>query len=215
MEIFTASNVSFMLQGLFNTIVISLASIGLSIIFGTILALMKTYCTGRLRWLSWIVSAYIELFRCTPNLLWILIFRFTIQGDNILISILAFTVFTSAVMAEIVRGGLNALPKGQFEAAQSQGFGFFATMRLIVLPQVFKMIVPALFSQCTTVIKDTSYLRGIDVHEFMRNSAVVMGQASTLQQILLLYGFVLLTYFVLNFAISLAVRAYQRRIVAA
>ena len=215
MEIFTASNVSFMLQGLFNTIVISLASIGLSIIFGTILALMKTYCTGRLRWLSWIVSAYIELFRCTPNLLWILIFRFTIQGDNVLISILAFTVFTSAVMAEIVRGGLNALPKGQFEAAQSQGFAFFATMRLIVLPQVFKMIVPALFSQCTTVIKDTSYLRGIDVHEFMRNSAVVMGQASTLQQILLLYGFVLLTYFVLNFAISLAVRAYQRRIVAA
>lgn len=215
MEIFTASNVSFMLQGLFNTIAISLASIGLSIIFGTILALMKTYCTGRLRWLSWIVSAYIELFRCTPNLLWILIFRFTIQGDNVLISILAFTVFTSAVMAEIVRGGLNALPKGQFEAAQSQGFGFFATMRLIVLPQVFKMIVPALFSQCTTVIKDTSYLRGIDVHEFMRNSAVVMGQASTLQQILLLYGFVLLTYFVLNFAISLAVRAYQRRIVAA
>ena len=211
MEIFTASNVSFMLQGLFNTIVISLASI----IFGTILALTKTYCTGRLRWLSWIVSAYIELFRCTPNLLWILIFRFTIQGDNVLISILAFTVFTSAVMAEIVRGGLNALPKGQFEAAQSQGFGFFATMRLIVLPQVFKMIVPALFSQCTTVIKDTSYLRGIDVHEFMRNSAVVMGQASTLQQILLLYGFVLLTYFVLNFAISLAVRAYQRRIVAA
>lgn len=215
MEVFTASNVSFMLQGLFNTIIISLASIGLSIIFGTILALMKTYCTGRLRWLSWIVSAYIELFRCTPNLLWILIFRFTIQGDNVLISILAFTVFTSAVMAEIVRGGLNALPKGQFEAAQSQGFGFFATMCLIVLPQVFKMIVPALFSQCTTVIKDTSYLRGIDVHEFMRNSAVVMGQASTLQQILLLYGFVLLTYFVLNFAISLVVRAYQRRIVAA
>ena len=215
MEIFTASNVSFMLQGLFNTIVISLASIGLSIIFGTILALMKTYCTGRLRWLSWIVSAYIELFRCTPNLLWILIFRFTIQGDNVLISILAFTVFTSAVMAEIVRGGLNALSKGQFEAAQSQGFGFFATMRLIVLPQVFKMIVPALFSQCTTVIKDTSYLRGIDVHEFMRNSAVVMGQASTLRQILLLYGFVLLTYFVLNFAISLAVRAYQRHIAAA
>ena len=88
-------------------------------------------------------------------------------------------------------------------------------MRLVVLPQAFTMIVPALFSQCTTVIKDTSYLRGIDVHEFMRNSAVVMGQASTLPQILLLYGFVLLTYFVLNFAISLAVRAYQRRSAAA
>ncbi len=213
--IFSASNVAFMLQGLLNTIIISLASILLSIIVGTVLALAKSYCTGRLRWVSWLVSAYIELFRCTPNLLWILIFRFTVQGDNVVISIIAFTVFTSAVMAEIVRGGLNAMPTGQFEAAQSQGFGFFATMRFVVLPQTFKMIVPALFSQCTTVIKDTSYLRGIDVHEFMRNSAVVMGQASTLGEILVLYGFVLLTYFVLNFAISLAVRAYQRRISAA
>lgn len=215
MGVFTASNVTFMLQGLLNTIVISAASIVLSIAFGTLLALAKSYCRGRWSWLRWLVTAYIELFRCTPNLLWILIFRFTVQGDNILVSILTFTVFTSAVMAEIVRGGLNALPKGQFEAAQSQGFGFVDTMRLVVLPQAFKMIVPALFSQCTTVIKDTSYLRGIDVHEFMRNSAVVMGQASTLPQILLLYGFVLLTYFVLNFAISLAVRAYQRRSAAA
>ena len=215
MGVFTASNVAFMLQGLLNTIVISAASIVLSIAFGTLLALAKSYCRGRWSWLRWLVTAYIELVRCTPNLLWILIFRFTVQGDNILVSILTFTVFTSAVMAEIVRGGLNALPKGQFEAAQSQGFGFVDTMRLIVLPQAFKMIVPALFSQCTTVIKDTSYLRGIDVHEFMRNSAVVMGQASTLPQILLLYGFVLLTYFVLNFAISLAVRAYQRRNAAA
>lgn len=215
MGVFTASNVAFMLQGLLNTIVISAASIVLSIAFGTLLALAKSYCRGRWSWLRWLVTAYIELFRCTPSLLWILIFRFTVQGDNILVSILTFTVFTSAVMAEIVRGGLNALPKGQFEAAQSQGFGFVDTMRLIVLPQAFKMIVPALFSQCTTVIKDTSYLRGIDVHEFMRNSAVVMGQASTLPQILLLYGFVLLTYFVLNFAISLAVRAYQRRNAAA
>lgn len=215
MGVFTASNVAFMLQGLLNTIVISAASIVLSIAFGTLLALAKSYCRGRWSWLRWLVTAYIELFRCTPNLLWILIFRFTVQGDNILVSILTFTVFTSAVMAEIVRGGLNALPKGQFEAAQSQGFGFVDTMCLVVLPQAFKMIVPALFSQCTTVIKDTSYLRGIDVHEFMRNSAVVMGQASTLPQILLLYGFVLLTYFVLNFAISLAVRAYQRRNAAA
>ena len=215
MGVFTASNAAFMLQGLLNTIVISAASIVLSIAFGTLLALAKSYCRGRWSWLRWLVTAYIELFRCTPILLWILIFRFTVQGDNILVSILTFTVFTSAVMAEIVRGGLNALPKGQFEAAQSQGFGFVDTMRLIVLPQAFKMIVPALFSQCTTVIKDTSYLRGIDVHEFMRNSAVVMGQASTLPQILLLYGFVLLTYFVLNFAISLAVRAYQRRNAAA
>lgn len=211
MEVLNASNISFMMQGLFNTIVISLTSIVLSILIGTILALVKNYAKGPLIWLSKLVSAYIELFRCTPNLLWILIVRFTVKGDPIIISVITFTLFTSAVMAEIIRGGLNAVPKGQFEAAKSQGFNFVQTLGLIVLPQTFKMIVPALFSQCTTVIKDTSYLRGIDVHEFMRNSAVVMGQAARLDQILLLYGFVLATYFVLNFAISVAVRWYQRR----
>lgn len=215
MGILTETNLTFMAQGFVNTIIISAASIVLSIVFGTVLAMVKSYCTGRARWLSVVASAYIELFRCTPNLLWILIIRFTVTGDSVLVSILAFTIFTSAVMAEIVRGGLNAVPKGQFEAARSQGFGFFQTMSLVVLPQAFKLIVPALFSQCTTVIKDTSFLKAIDVHEFMRNASVVMGSARGIAQILVLYGFILLTYFVLNFAISLAVRSYQKRVVAA
>lgn len=104
------------------------------------LALVKSYAPRPFRIL---VSAYIELFRCTPNLLWILFIYFTVQGLDIVISTIAFTLFTSAVMAEIVRGGLNSIPRGQFEAAQSQGFGFFATMRYIILPQTFKTIIPA------------------------------------------------------------------------
>ena len=88
-------------------------------------------------------------------------------------------------------------------------------MRLIILPQTFKTIIPALFSQCTTVIKDSSYLAGINVMEFMFSAKVVMGYTSDLSQVLLLYGFVFLLYFVLNFGISLVVRAYQRRVVAA
>ena len=125
------------------------------------------------------------------------------------------TLFTSAVMAEIVRGGLNSIPRGQFEAAQSQGFGFFATMRYIILPQTFKTIIPALFSQCTTVIKDSSYLSGINVAELMYTANVVMAHAIDLSQVLMLYGLVFAMYFVLHFGISLLVRAYQRRMVAA
>ena len=151
----------------------------------------------------------------TTNLLWILFIYFTVKGDDIFISVLAFTIFTSAVMAEIIRGGLNSIPKSQFEAARSQGFGFFASMRLIILPQTFKTIIPALFSQCTTVIKDSSYLAGINVAEFMFQSKVVMGYTTNLDQVLLVYGFVFALYFILNFGISLIVRAYQRRVVAA
>ena len=97
----------------------------------------------------------------------------------------------------------------------SQGFGFCATMRYIILPQTFKTIIPALFSQCTTVIKDSSYLSGINVAELMYTANVVMAHAIDLSQVLMLYGLVFAMYFVLNFGISLLVRAYQRRIVAA
>lgn len=212
MEVFSSANVMFMLGGFVKTLEISALSIFFSLILGTVLALVKAYAAKPF---SFLVSAYIELFRCTPNLLWILFIYFTVKGNDVFISTLAFTIFTSAVMAEIVRGGLNSIPQSQFEAAQSQGFGFFATMRLIILPQTFKTIIPALFSQCTTVIKDSSYLAGINVAEFMYTSKVVMAKTQSLNEVLLVYGFVFLLYFTLNFGISLFVRAYQRRQVAA
>lgn len=209
MELFTATNLVYMWGGFVKTLEISALSIFFSLILGTVFALIKAYGPKPA---SLIVSAYIELFRCTPNLLWILFIYFTVQGLDIVISTLAFTLFTSAVMAEIVRGGLNSIPKGQFEAARSQGFGFFATMGYIVLPQTFKTIVPALFSQCTTVIKDSSYLSGINVAEFMYTTNVVMAKAAELYQVLMLYGLMFAMYFILNFGISLIIRAYQRRL---
>lgn len=215
MEIFNATNLGFIMMGFGKTIEISALAIVFSILVGTVLAMAKQYCTGKLKFVSVIVSAYIELFRCTPNLLWILFIYFTVKGNDVVISVLVFTIFTSAVMAEIIRGGFNSIPKSQFEALQSQGFGFFAGMRLVILPQTFRTIVPALFSQCTTVIKDSSYLAGINVAEFMYCTKVIMATTSNLGQVLLLYGFVFLLYFALNFGISLLVRIYQRRIAAA
>ena len=215
MDIFTTDNVTFMLGGFGKTLIVSFFAIIFSIVIGTVLAMVKQYCKGPLKPLSLLVSAYIELFRCTPNLLWILFIYFTVKGNDVVISVLAFTIFTSAVMAEIVRGGFNSIAKGQFEAARSQGFGFFKTMAYIILPQTFKTIIPALFSQCTTVIKDSSYLAGINVAEFMYCSRVVMAKTTGLEGVLLVYGFVFLLYFCLNFGISLLVRAYQRRVVAA
>lgn len=215
MEIFNATNLGFIMMGFGKTIEISALAIVFSILVGTVLAMAKQYCTGKLKFVSVIVSAYIELFRCTPNLLWILFIYFTVKGNDVVISVLAFSIFTSAVMAEIIRGGFNSIPKSQFEALQSQGFGFFAGMRLVILPQTFRTIVPALFSQCTTVIKDSSYLAGINVAEFMYCTKVIMATTSNLGQVLLLYGFVFLLYFALNFGISLLVRIYQRRIAAA
>lgn len=79
--IFTKANFLFMMNGLLMTILISIGTIFLSMIFGTILALLRHFCTGKWAWLSGLTGVYIEFFRCTPNILWILWIRFTIKGN--------------------------------------------------------------------------------------------------------------------------------------
>ncbi|MGL5434851.1 MAG: amino acid ABC transporter permease [Lachnospiraceae bacterium] len=210
--IFTKANLLFMMQGLVLTLLIAACTIALSLFFGTIMAMIRHFCTGKLTILSWLSGAYIEFFRCTPNVLWILWIRFTMQGDPTVKAIFACTLFTTAVVAEIVRGGLNGISKGQFEGAASQGFSFWQTMFYIVLPQTYKSIVPAMLSQMITVIKDTSFLKAVDIAEFMRNSSIVMGQLRTPGQIITLYVFIALVYFVICFSLSCLVRGYQKRV---
>ena len=210
--IFTKANLLFLLDGLKMTLLISLGAITLSLIFGTIMALIRHFCYGKLAIFSKLAGIYIEFFRCTPNILWILWIRFTIKGNPVILAIFACTLFTTAVVAEIVRGGLNGIPKGQFEGAASQGFSFFQTLFYIVLPQTFKSIIPALLSQVITIIKDTSFLKVVDIAEFMRNSTVILGTLRMPAQIITLYGFVALIYFVICFALSCTVRYYQKKI---
>lgn len=214
-QIFTPANVIFMLKGLGMTVSIAFFATIISIFFGTILALIRTYGAERFQWASALVAAYTEFFRCTPNLLWILWIYFTVKGNKIAVSVFAISLFTSAVVSEIIRGGLNSIPQGQFEAAQSQGFSFPQTLWYIVLPQTFKKIIPALLSQVITVIKDTSFLKMVDVTEFMRNCAVVMGSIYDVRGMMMLFAFEALCYFSICFALSCVVRGYQKTIVTA
>ena len=219
MDAFNAANLTFILNGFWLTIRISALAIVFSIIFGTVLAMIKQYCRGKLSIFRWIVTAYIELFRCTPNLLWILIcYVYAPLPTAFLRSSFAFVLFTSAAIAEIVRGGLNSIAKGQFEAAYSQGFSFVQTLWLIVLPQCFQRIVPTLVSQVITVIKDTSFLSMVAVAELMfrsRNALSLLprytGQTVGIAQVGVVFGFAAIVYFVVNFALSCLVRWLQKR----
>lgn len=212
-QIFTTANVLFMLNGLKMTVIIALLATVISIFFGTLLALIRTYSSGKWKWAGSIVAAYTEFFRCTPNLLWILWIYFTVKGNKIGVSVFAISLFTSAVMAEIFRGGLNSIPKGQFEGAQSQGFRFHQTLRYIVLPQMYKKVIPALLSQVITIIKDTSFLKMVDVAELMRNCSVVMGSIYDIRGMMMLFAFEALCYFTICFTLSCVVRGYQKTIV--
>ena len=207
--VFTPSNVSFMMEGLELALLISVGVVILSIIFGTVLGLLRNYdkkVFGKL------AGAYIELFRNTPLLLWMLSCSFLIPGSTITLKgSFALFLYTSAVVAEIVRGGLNSIPKGQFEAAHSQGFSFMQSLWYIVLPQAFKKIIPSLLSQVITTIKDTSFLAGLGIMEFTRSGQVILGKVTKTSEVFLVYGFLALVYFIICFTLSAVVRSWHKR----
>ncbi|MDR2245090.1 MAG: amino acid ABC transporter permease, partial [Treponema sp.] len=212
-DIFTFDNIRYLLAGLRVTLLLSVGTVLVSILWGSVLALCRNY---EKRFLGKIAAIYIEVFRSTPLLLWILVCIFMLPVGNYLIrGALGLTLYTSSIIAEIVRGGLNSIATGQFEAARSQGFNFFQTLWYIVLPQCFMRIVPSLMSQIITTIKDTSFFAQFAIAEFFFNSKNLMGIISkntvvTSAHVFTLYCFIALVYFVINFSLSCIVRGLAK-----
>ena len=115
----------------------------------------------------------------------------------------AFTLFTSAALADIIRGYLNAVDKGQYEAGMSQGFTSAQILYHIILPQAIRKMLPAIISQFVTVIKDTSLLYSvIALQELFGASQILMGRYFEPEQVFSLYILIALIYFSFNLAIS-------------
>ena len=200
LKVLTTNNLLFILKGLWLTLQISFISIVLSTIFGTILAVMRN---GKNKLLKLIASVYIEFVRNVPNLLWIFTIFLVFQIKSTPAGIISFTVFTSAALAEIIRGGLNAIDSGQTEAGLSQGFTQFQILRYIILPQAIRKMLPAIISQFVTVIKDTSLLYSvIALQELFGSAQILMGRYFEAEQVFALYLLVAAIYFLINFAIS-------------
>lgn len=202
-NIFNLINLKFLFEGIKVTLYIAFLTIVLSTIFGTILGILRTYFKGILGKIS---VVYIEIFRNTPLLLWILAIRFLVPIKPLSAGTLSMTLFTTAIVAEIVRGGLNSVSKGQMEAGLSQGFNKIQILRYIILPQAFKNMVPALLSQVTTIIKDTSFLWVVGIEDFTGKGMILMGSFRTSGEVFMLFGFMALVYFLINFLISYVVR---------
>jgi len=193
--VFTADNMIFMARGLGVTLVIALFTIFLSFIFGSMLGIARFINKG---WFSRFAGIYVDCIRNIPLLLFIIGFRFTLPLPPMVSAITAMTVFTASMVAEIVRGGLYSIPKGQWEAAYSQGFSFVKTMAYIVLPQAVKKILKPLMGQFVSVLKDTSLCQVIAVKELMYSGMIVMGKFVTGTQVIIMYGFIALVYYVVN-----------------
>lgn len=200
LEVLTPDNLVFIFKGFGLTLYISLIAIILSTIIGTVLAVMRNGKNPILRIIS---SIYIEFVRNVPNLLWIFTIFLVFKMKSTPAGITAFTLFTLAALAEIIRGGLNAVDKGQYEAGMSQGFTSAQILYYIILPQAIRKMLPAIISQFVTVIKDTSLLYSvIALQELFGASQILMGRYFEPEQVFSLYILIALIYFSFNLAIS-------------
>lgn len=208
-ELLQVHNLWFLAQGLGVTLIISAGSLLLSLVFGTVLGVLRH---GESRLASKAAGLYVEVVRNIPNLLFILGVRFLTPLPPLAAAIVAFTIFTTAAVAEIVRGGLNSIPKGQWEAARSQGFSALGVLLHVVLPQALRNMVPPLVSQAITVVKDTSFVWVVGIEELTGKGMILMGMYATLPQVFTLFGLLAATYFVLNYGLSRWSRSIKARV---
>ncbi|BCP64654.1 amino acid ABC transporter substrate-binding and permease protein [Streptococcus parasuis] len=210
-----------LLRGTGMTLLISI----LGTIIGTIIGLLigvfrtapkaanKVLAIGQ-KLLGWIINVYIEVFRGTPMIVQSMVIyygtaqAFGLNLDRTLAAIFIVSINTGAYMSEIVRGGIFAVDKGQFEAATALGFTHNQTMRKIVLPQVVRNILPATGNEFVINIKDTSVLNVISVVELYFSGNTVATQT---YQYFQTFTVIAIIYFILTFTVTRILRMVEKR----
>ena len=206
------TNLKFLISGITITIYISVISIILAMIIGLVVALPSL---SNNKFLSYFNIAYVEIVRAIPLLvliLWIyygLPIMTGISFSPFVSGIVALTISESAFQAEIFRAGINSVSKGQYEVANSLGMNFWKKMRLVILPQAIKVVLPALGNQFVYVLKMSSLVSIIGIADLTRkaNELVV-----TTYRPLEIYTFLILEYLVLILIVSYFVRKLEKKL---
>jgi glutamate/aspartate transport system permease protein len=197
--------------------VVVIATVG-GIFIGTLLALMRLSSS---RILNTLAQAYVNLFRSIPLLLVLMWFYFAVPFiytgitgkyltiDTALVSsIVAFMLFEAAYFSEIVRAGIQSIPKGQSAAAYALGMSYSESMRLIILPQAFRKMTPLLLQQTIILFQDSTMVYAIGLLDFFRTNYVRGDLMSLLTQYILFAG---LVYFTISAIATFSVKRLQRR----
>lgn len=202
------------IDGLVGTVWLSFVTVALGTVLGTLIALMRM---SRFKVLNGLTSAYIEVLRGTPQLLQLYFFWLLLpkvlpfdMSDTACI-VVALIVNSSAYVAEVIRAGIQAVDKGQTEAAKSLGLSNRNMMRYIILPQAVKNILPALGNEFIVMIKGTSLASVFFVGELMTAYKTVQSTTFLALPTLSIVGII---YFILNFALSKLLKAFERRLQA-
>ena len=204
-------NFSIYMEGFYNTILSSLIALVGSFLLGSLIAVFRISSVKGLRLLG---TSYVEFVRNIPLLLVVYIFYY---GPSALgLSLEGFTagtiglaVYTSAFIAEAIRAGIMAVPKGQTEAARSSGLNYVQTMVHIILPQAIKLVIPPLGNQFINLIKNSSVLTLVAGMDLMYFADIVSTETYRTFDT---YIFVAVFYLVLTLPLSYGIRVWERRL---
>lgn len=209
---YSAVNLSYLLRGLWVTIEVSVVSIFFSFLIGTLLGIARYV---KIKYFSAIVGFFIDLIRNLPLLLLLFFTYFALPNIGLRLSVIpasivAMTVFESAMLAEIIRSGIGAVPVGQMEAARSNGMSYSQAMIQIILPQAFKKMIPPLVSQFISLVKDTSLATIILLPELTQHAQIIYGQ--NVNYTIPMFVALAVLYFIVNYALSVGSRIIDHRL---
>ena len=206
-------------EGMTFTVTLTALAMTGGIFFGTVLAMMRM---SRFRTMSMIAGTYVNMMRAVPLVLVIFWFYFLVPyvgawviGASrpvavgaFLSCVITFTLFEAAYYCEIMRAGIQSIPRGQVAAGQALGLNYWQTMGLIVLPQAFRNMTPVLLTQTIILFQDTSLVYVISVTDFLGAAAKIANRDYRLIE---MYTFAAIVYFVICFSLSYAVKQLQTR----
>jgi len=206
-------------EGMTFTITLTLLAMAGGIIFGTILAMMRM---GRFAPLSFVAGAYVNVIRSVPLVLVIFWFYFLmpyvgawiigasrpVAVGAFLSCVITFTLFEAAYYCEIMRAGIQSIPRGQVAAGQALGLNYWQTMGTVLLPQAFRNMTPVLLTQTIILFQDTSLVYVISVTDFLGAAAKIANRDYRLIE---MYTFAAVVYFIISFSLSLVVKKLQAK----
>jgi arginine/lysine/histidine transport system permease protein len=195
-------SIPYILKGIGVTLQIAIGASIIGFIIGILLALCKI---GKVNVLRWIADFYTSIFRGTPLVLQLMIIYYAvpqlldIQIDPVPTAIIAFGLNSGAYISEIIRGGINAVDKGQMEAAQALGIPYAKMMKDIIIPQAVKNILPSLVNEFITLNKETAVVTVISALDIMRRAYIVGGATYRYLEPLLFAGVI---YYIMTLVLT-------------
>lgn len=205
----------FIIEGLFNTVIIALFSVLIGIVIGILVALIRNNYdkNGKMKLGNSIAKGYVDIIRGTPVILQLMIIYYVIfksvDISVVLVGILAFGINSGAYVSEIIRAGIQSISDGQIEAGYALGLNYKQVMQYIILPQAIRNILPALGNEFITLLKETSVGAYIGIIELTKASDIIASRTYDYFFPLILIAII---YLVMTLGLSKLVNVLERRL---